>query len=242
MEKLDKNTTNIKDEFNKTSEEIKVDSKLLAYKNVDLDEIFSIYVNKINPLIVQYEVLSNKFPSEILNEIRAIFTHLARCTMTNDDKIINENISKAKGHAKRATLDCYKYNCMAYTDIYNDFMIRYRNVDLSLIDNGKFLPNITKKFSDAQKFIVDAKLSETNLALENRTNEVYEKYENAYLIYNEVYLNLLDVQEVAENFLNRLIEDKEKEENRRRKELIIGIAGLIFGIIGSIFGLLSMFL
>lgn len=232
----EKNNKKIVRKMKLDNEELKIDSVLLTKKTKDIDEIFSVYINIINPLIVQYEVLANNFPSEILNEIRAIFTHLGRCTITSDDKVINDNLSKAKGHAKRAALDCYKYNCLAYSDFYSEFMKHYKNVDLSLIDNGKFLPEITKKYFDAQELVMQAKMCETNLVAGATTSEIYEKYENAYLAYNKVYLRLIEVQEVADNFLNRLVDDKEKANKRQKVDRFFAVIGVIVGIIGIIIG------
>lgn len=52
--------------------------KLLAEEIRYLQEIYSQYHNSIKIFIGQLEVLQNKFPVEILNEIRAVFSHIAK--------------------------------------------------------------------------------------------------------------------------------------------------------------------
>lgn len=44
----------------------------------ELEEIYLQYHNSIKIFIGQLEVLQNKFPVEILNEIRAVFSHIAK--------------------------------------------------------------------------------------------------------------------------------------------------------------------
>lgn len=164
----------------------------MCKKTKDLDEIFSLYINLINPLIIQYEILAEEFPIEIQNEIRSIFTHLSRCTIKTKEHAINLNLSKAKSHTKRAVLDCYKFNCLAYSDFYNNFMQYYQSVGLSLIDNGKFLPEVTKKFFKAQDLMVEAKKYESTHTAS--TDELYIKYRDAFLAYNQVYELIKDTQ------------------------------------------------
>ena len=94
------------------------------------------YIEVISPLVVQHEVLANTFPTEVLNEIRAVFNHFAKYTLSDDPSIKGRNLTKAEGHIKRSILDCYKYLCMTYEDVYTDFGKSYENIDLSFVDNG----------------------------------------------------------------------------------------------------------
>ena len=48
--------------------------------------IYETYLSIISPFIIQLETLDGEFPVEILNEIRSIFTHLARCYSTEKRK------------------------------------------------------------------------------------------------------------------------------------------------------------
>lgn len=64
----------------------------------ELEEIYSQYHNSIKIFIGQLEVLQNKFPVEILNEIRAVFSHIAKAYVCENEKVAWENVNKAKGH------------------------------------------------------------------------------------------------------------------------------------------------
>ena len=104
-------------------------SFLIKYQG-DIDEVFRIYLEDINPFIVQFEVLKNEFPIEVQNEIRAIYGHLVRASLAKTDEEAKNNIQKMRSHTKRALLDCFKYSCIVITDMYNDFFEHYKNVDL----------------------------------------------------------------------------------------------------------------
>ena len=49
-----------------------VDSNFLLAHKEQLDEVFQVYLDDINPFIVQFEILKNEFPIELQNEIRAM--------------------------------------------------------------------------------------------------------------------------------------------------------------------------
>lgn len=218
------------------NEYIEVDSRLFCSKIDELNELFSVYVNTMNPMIFTYEILADEYPIEILNEIRSIFTHLARCTFsvdekTVDEKTVDENLSKARSHAKRAVLDCYKYNSLVYNDKYNEFMEQYKDIDLSLIDNGNFLPDITNRHFLAESLMIQAKRSEA----ENKSlDEQYVKYENAYFEFSNIY-SILNETIVKADDLKHKTNIKTKKDNRRiMVNNLIGIIGFIATIISII--------
>ena len=86
--------------------------------NTQIVEICDAYINTISPFILQLETLDGEFPVEILNEIRAIFTHISRCSLAETSDVYDDNIVKAERHVKRAILDCHKYVCVAYDEHY----------------------------------------------------------------------------------------------------------------------------
>ena len=67
-----------------------------------------------------------------------------------------KNLSKAEGHIKRSILDCYKYICMAYEDEYSRFDKMFEDTDLSLVDNGEFLPKLLEARNNAINLMRDA--------------------------------------------------------------------------------------
>ena len=94
-------------------------------------DIYKNYIEVICPYIIQYELLDNSFPIEIINEIRAVFTHLSKYYLSDDVLTKEKNVTKAESHIKRTILDCYKYICTAYEDKYKAFEEKYKHVDLS---------------------------------------------------------------------------------------------------------------
>lgn len=197
--------------------------------NERLNKIYDDYLNVICPFIATFEKIDNNFPVPILNEIRALSTHIARINLSDDGKGIEENITKAERHIKRAILDCYKFLCMAYDDYYSSFELLYKNVDLSVIDNGEFLPKLMKLRKKASLSIKQAQICE---ALENCTeNELFERYEDAYNQYAEVY-----------NYIEDSIVNLEKAKHRVAKKDIFSIAGFVVGALGLIVGVIGIVL
>ena len=121
-------------------------------------QIYNTYLKVVQPFIVQLEIMDTNFPIEILNEIRSIFQHFSKCYAYPDPKNINKNISKANSHLKRAILDCYKYACLSFDDEYKAFLHKYRGVDLSGVNNGDFLKDLTSKRAKAVKLLNDANI------------------------------------------------------------------------------------
>ena len=131
-------------------------------QNEKVEQIYKRYYSTLNPLIQAYEVLAREFPIEIMNEIRAIFTHIARCHgRTCTDQEIDENIAKAERHMHRAVLDGFKYNCFAIQDWATKFKADYSGV-LEYVDNGEFLSEFISKELRAQNLFLTAKTQEAN--------------------------------------------------------------------------------
>ena len=199
-------------------------------RNERIVEIYDAYVNTISPFILQLETLDGEFPIEILNEIRAIFTHISRCSLTETLEVYEDNIVKAERHIKRAILDCHKYVCVAYDEHYKRFDRLYKSVDLSVVDNGDFLVDLCQKRKLAVQLLQSAKRLELNGEADD---EIYRAYADAYNAYSDVY---------------RLIEDSygklEKAKRRASRKDIISVIGFIFGavgVVGTIFTVVSFF-
>ena len=104
----------------------------------EICDIYKQYHSSIKIYIGQLEALENKFPVEILSEIRAVFSHFAKIYVCDNHDDAVKNLNKAKSHMKRAQLDAYKYMIYAYRKYYQGFIDLYKNVDLSHINNGEF--------------------------------------------------------------------------------------------------------
>ncbi len=153
------------------------------------EKIYWQYQNIIAPFIAELEVRDNEYPIEIFNEIRSIFTHLARYKLQKSDK----DISAAENHLKRAILDCYKYLCISMEEKVCSFRNDYKDTDLGLADNGKFLPELNKLELKAKNAFKLAKESEVKDEIDE--DEKYQLFESAYDKYSEMDKYLDDSQE-----------------------------------------------
>jgi hypothetical protein len=196
----------------------------------EIESLYKDYIHDICPLVIQYEVLSGDFPTEILNEVRAIFKHIGDCVLSDDEEVKKEHIQKAKGHIKRSMLDCYKYLCIAYEDYFRDFERLYRQVDLSLIDNGEFLPKLMKTRQAALTFSTDARKLELN---HGSPNDVYSAFEIAF----NTYVQLHDF--VADAYTK--VETLKKKAITKNALSWLGIALGIMGVMGTIYTIISFY-
>ena len=197
--------------------------------NVRINEIHSKYINVISPFIMQLEVLDGEFPVEIINEIRAIFGHLSKSHLSDDEAKVDRNLSKAEGHVKRAILDCYKYLCFAYDDKYEEFGKYYASVDLSDVDNGDFLPVLCKRRKLAIEKLTQAKKLELATSDED---DLYNAFEEAYNAYADVFNFVNDSFEKLERL-------KRKAKIRNLKAKIGFWLGILIGVIGIIIALVK---
>lgn len=147
--------------------------------NSKCKKIFSDYLNIVTPLITRYEVLSNTFPIGILNEMRAIFTHLAKANEASESNKEKE-INKACGHLTRMIRDAYKYNCLALENKYSQF------VNLILKNNT----NLSEELNEQIKLIYDtheiaigylfvARQLENSVDSDSIEDQIYENYKKA---------------------------------------------------------------
>lgn len=194
-----------------------------------LKNAYDTYIHIVCPMIMQLEDLTSSFPVSILNEIRAFTTHTAKISFANEISIKEDNLIKAERHVKRMLLDCYKYMCIAYDDKYNEYQNLYKNVDLSIIDNGNFLRKLVSDKKKVNDKIHNARLEE--LSIENNEQHIFEHYEEAYNMYSELIIFI-------ESRLTLLDEAKHKYTRRTVVNYIFGSVG----VVGTIFTIISLFL
>lgn len=195
-------------------------------------DIYGTYVCVIAPFIVQLEVLDGEFPVEILNEIRAMFTHISRCYLKEDPEKAEDNITKAERHVKRAILDCHKHLCITYDEQYREFKREYRGVDLSVVNDGKFLTNLTWKREAAVEKLQKAKRREV---VDGDGKEVYDLYNEAYNAYSDVY-----------NLIRKFFKELENARGHARMRNVFAvvtfIVSFIIGMVGIGLTVYSMFI
>ena len=196
-------------------------------------EIYRKYIDVICPYILEYEVVSGSFPIAILNEIRAIFTHISKYYLSGDDKINEGNLSKAERHIKRTILDCYKYICIAYDDEYKEFEKKYKRIDLSLIDNGEFLSKLLEFHNTAVNLTKEARKTDYQIDSDNesKNDESYNKYQKAYNAYSLVH-----------DLINNSYKKLEFFKKRATFKDFLSISGWVIGIIGIILTIISFVL
>ena len=205
-----------------------MDTKRLLPYSDKLNEILRIYIEDINPFVIRFETTKGEFPVEIQNEIRAIYNHLARAALANDDCQIVENLDKMMSHSKRALIDCFKYMCVICDDNYRDFMKRYEAVDLTYLDEGRFLYSITTSRKQAIKAIRVAKEAES---VNTSKEELFKLYQSAYNQFEDLNLQIDAAEDKAE-FLKRKATRKDMIS---KASLVFGVIGIIIGIIGILF-------
>ena len=146
-----------------------------------LKKIYSDYLEIICPLIASHELLENKFPVGILNEIRALLTHIAKAEST-DGETRDREIAKAESHVTRLQRDCYKYNCVALERKYVEYM---KHLQANPVENLSIL-GLVKTHEAAIDALFVAKTLESSIESYSRETEIYENYKKAYDLYNEI--------------------------------------------------------
>lgn len=159
----------------------------------DIITCYTQYCDIIKPLIAQIEAQSEKFPLPLFNELRAFNDHIARCYYNNpSDKYIHEQISKARRHITRITLDCFKcLDGLLYQQI-EQFEKQTKNIDLTVLDNGLFYPEYSRKKVEAAKIVREAKIQESF-----NTDYALSKYQDAFNLYSQITESINAVSEKA---------------------------------------------
>ena len=205
----------------------------------EIEDLYNQYYHVLNPLVQSYEALSLKFPTEILNELRSIFTHLSRCyepQVTNE--FIDDNIKGAKSHLKRAILDGFKYNIISLQIKIEEFRKSHQRV-LSLIDNGSFINYFHESEIKAQDAFNFAKDSEAEGICS--CDELYGYFENAYNLYSNLY-NTIKEKRVDAAKVNSLVDSEYKKKYIISLIFniamgVVSVASLVVGIVGLVIGL-----
>lgn len=205
--------------------DINIDSSFLMEYSEEINNIFRIYFEDINPFIVQFEILKNEFPIEVQNEIRAIYGHLVRASIAKNENEVVRNIEKMRSHTKRALFDCFKFSCIIISDEYTNFFIRYKGVDLTYINKGDFLRDIQQKYRDASNQIKKAKQLELSNASED---QLVSEYQYAYELFADIDKKLREAEKDA-SYL----------KHKATKKDIISVISLMVGVVGAIIGILS---
>lgn len=139
-------------------------------------EICFDYLNKVCESVSTYETLETTFPLGVLNEIRNLFTHLAKSEISEDSNEKNKEMENAQKHLKRAIRDSYKYNCLAYEKLYSNLKKEklYENEAFHII-----LRQIETSHDKAVAEVIEARSYERKVKAEIVGDE-FEHYEKAF--------------------------------------------------------------
>jgi len=198
-----------------------------------INQLFSLYKEKVNPLISVYNALENSFPIGVINELRDVFSHLTQSFLARDDEEIRRHSDKADRHLKRAVVDAFKYTSMAYSKVYDDLKETYKHVDLSNVDNGQLLPKLTKLNAEAEQLMHNAKMIESNI---HDDETMYAAYEASFNRYAELYTCIMSALDATEVAKLKALENEEERKKEHHIDRTIGIFGVVVGIVGIIIG------
>ncbi len=199
-----------------------------------LFNVFNEYNTKLKPLIAAYESLTGKFPGQILNEIRASHDHVARCFVSGHSEAERlGEINKAEGHIIRCILDGYKHMILYGYDFVDNFHKEYQDIQLSLVNDGKFLPELQRLEDFAKQQTIEARLKESE-SFPNKESS-YEYYQKAILAYKDIESHI-KANSVGLSNVKQFAQVRTKKERRNNwKFAIIGaVIGAVLGVGGSL--------
>ena len=192
-----------------------------------LKKISREYLELVCPYVLQYEILTNEFPTSILNEIRSAFTHFTKYFISESEETRESSLVKLENHFKRVLRDCYKYVCAAYDDEYLRFEEIFKSVDLSLIHDGEFLPKLVSTHEDAVKKLAIARKRELETDIKDvKEDELLKLYENAVIAYQTLYDIMSEGKMHAEKLQGKVIL---KDKKQKKKEKIYEVLTWVFG-------------
>lgn len=129
-----------------------------------IDKLLLDYGKSAKPMIseISKRHKNGKVPDNLLNEIRALNDHIARCYREGvDDSYIDRELLKAEGHLRRLLYDCFKQlNIYISDNIKRKERWTYSNRWL-YHDEGIFWSHYTEWRKNAQKDVIEAKKQES---------------------------------------------------------------------------------
>ena len=151
------------------------------YKN-----LIESYIN-IKPILSNlYKRNGNHHIDGILNEIRALNDHIARCYRPGitDDQAYEE-LCKAEGHLKRLIYDSFKQLNIIFYDYADNYEKTYFGAHWISFDNGNFWSEYTRQRQSITQSIEKAKLNESR-----DSDAAFEDYQMAYVAQETIYAQL----------------------------------------------------
>ncbi len=147
--------------------------------------IFANYLKVVAPAMIEYENITNAFPTGVLNEVRDVFFHLAKTSTLSDEELREREISKADRHMTRAMRDCYKYICAALENTYQNYQKKFtallKNIKTEEEKQKALL--IEETHIQAMKNLTSARTMEIDPLSDDKDEEIFKAYDKALSTY-----------------------------------------------------------
>ena len=192
-----------------------------------VEQEYDAYAKDFKPLLSAVEVYINDLPDGLLNEIRSFTGHISDALTKKSDTLDErkKNIESAHRHLERIILDCYKMLCLYHDEDITFFNNRYRWVDLTSVDDGKFVVRLTEKVKDAHDAELEAKNCES---LGNNNHSVLiTKYQDAFNKYMAV-----------DTYIANHLDGINSVSHKNKVSKIINIVLAVWGAIGTALGII----
>lgn len=147
------------------------------------EELIESYLN-VKPILLDlYKRNGNRYIDGILNEIRALNDHVARCYrqgVTYEQAY--DELCKAEGHLKRLIYDSFKQLNIIFYDFVSEYEEKYFSSQWICLDAGSFWEEYTRRRRNIVIAIEEAKIFESK-----DSEKAFEKYQEAYVEQGKVY-------------------------------------------------------
>lgn len=139
---------------------------------------------EIKPILFDLFVRNgNQYINAVLNEMRALNDHIARCYIDGmSAEAVHKELNKAEGHLKRLIYDCFKQLNILFFDYVNEYEANHFGKHWLHVKDGEFWNAYTSLRYEVVKNVEDAKLHESFDA-----DKAFESYQNAYVLQGKVY-------------------------------------------------------
>lgn len=161
--------------------------------------------------VKEVEQLAQELSVPSINELRYVGYHLARAFCEEDPQELNIQITKAKGHCKRAIYDAHEIGIIFMLEQIKLFKEEYSQFSSSVIE---VLPSYTQELATASKasrFIAEVKEKHRN----NR-DTYYKKCEPHYLSLRDIF----DKLTIAEPLINQNISEKSENDRKNTRRFV----------------------
>lgn len=191
--------------------------------SLTIDSVLSFYRTEVVPALAAALTIDDKFPEEVLNEIRNSFTHLAAASNENKDKDKHQSeLSAALRHLRRVCIDCSKV-CIFTLAKRSEKAVEALTYDLQLPDH------VYKAMSDLRRRRKELSAAEGTRSL----NDAIGDYKSLFNDYDTFYISL------DKEFAGETAEDRKKA--RRRGKIKDQAIGFVLGIVATVLTTLAIY-